>query len=147
MTDNDKKRLMEITAREAAEFGTMAAVISKKHDSISKLDTASIQNIVGEELGILNRIRAVERERAELLKAVGLDGNDLTDVNTLERELGHADALNYQKLQDDFRKIFSRVIQLNNISRVLLVHSLGFIKQNIRILTDDGRRKLVDKRA
>ncbi len=147
MTDSDKKHLTEITAREAAEFGTMAGVLGRKHDAISKLDTASIQNIVGEELGILNRIRVIEKERTKILKAIGLEGKDLTDAATLERELGYADALSYQKLHLDFQKAFSKVLQLNDISRVLLVHSLAFIRQNIRILTDDGRRKLVDKRA
>lgn len=147
MMDSDKKRLLEITAREATEFGTMAGILGRKHDAISKLDTASVQSIVGEELEVLNIIRVIEKERAQLLKANGLEGKDLTDSGTLERELGSADASSYRRLHLDFQNAFSKVLRLNNVSRVLLVHSLAFIRQNIRILTDDGRRKLVDKRA
>ncbi|MCL5035355.1 MAG: flagellar protein FlgN [Bacteroidetes bacterium] len=147
MTDDDKKRLMEITAAEAVEFGKMAEVLGKKHDAISRLDTAAIQSMVSEELEVLNRVRVVEKERGWLLKQLGLNGKDLNDADLLEKKLGKADSHAYRRLHLDFQRAFSKVIQLNNISRVLLLHSLGFIRQNIRILTDDGRRKLVDKKA
>lgn len=147
MTVDDKKRLMEITANEAAEFGKMAAVLDRKHSAISKLDTGAIQSIVSEELEALNNVRIIEKERVQLLKGLGLKVKDLTDSGVLERQFGKEDFLNYRKLHIDFQKAFNKVIQLNNVSRVLLLHSLAFIRQNIRILTDDGKRKLVDKKA
>ena len=147
MTNDDKNRLMEITEAEAREFGSMAAVLGKKHDAISRLDTNAIQSIVSEELEVLNRMRTVERQRGDILKKAGLKGKDLTDSVVMEKELGRQDSITYRKLHLDFQNAFRKVIQLNNISRVLLLHSLGFIRQNIRILTDDGRRKLVDKKA
>ncbi len=147
MTDDDKRHLMEITAAESSEFGRMATVLSRKHAAIARLDTDAIQNIVGEELEVLNRVRTAEKERGQLLKKAGLKGKDLNDETLLEKELGRADLAVYRGIHLDFQKAFAKVLQLNNMSRVLLLHSLGFIRQNIRILTDDGRRKLIDKKA
>ena len=147
MEDNNKKRLLEITDLETAKFEKMAELLLKKQSAISRLDTDTIQSLVSEELAEMNEIRVLERERSGILQAFSLKGEDLTDPASLERMLGNEYSGKFLELHSKFRAVFTNVRRLNDMCQVLLLHSLAFIKQNIRILTDDGKRRLVDKRA
>jgi len=145
--DNKTKGLMEFTELETVEFEKMAVIIHAKHDALSKLNTRMVQQILVEELEELKRIKAVEMERAAILKQLSLSGNDLNQPSVLEKKLG-GEAVNiFVPLHSNFKKAFARVVSLNGVSRVLLKHSLAFIKQNINILTEGGKRKLVDRKA
>ncbi|HQT91520.1 MAG TPA: flagellar export chaperone FlgN, partial [Candidatus Kryptobacter bacterium] len=119
----------------------------RKQAAIGKLDTEEIQKIVGEELDELNNIRLAEEKRAAILKRLALSGSDVNDPRMLSAKLGRENSENYLKLHTGFRKVYEQVVQLNNITNVILLHSIAFIRQNIRILTDNGNRKLVDKKA
>ena len=147
MEDNNKKRLLDITGLETAEFEKMAGILLRKQSAISRLDTRTIQTLVSEELSRMNVIRALERERAGILQTFSLKGEDLVDPVSLERKLGGEYSEKFLELHTKFRAVFANVRRLNDMCQVLLLHSLAFIKQNIRILTDDGKRRLVDKRA
>jgi FlgN protein len=147
MADNDGSSLIEATEHEAAEFGRMLGILKRKQAAIAKLDTEEIQKIVGEELDKLNNIRVAEEKRAVILKRLALSGIDVNDTRTLAAKLGRENSETYLKLQTGFRKVYDQVVQLNNITNVVLLHSIAFIRQNIRILTDNGNRKLVDKKA
>jgi hypothetical protein len=147
MTDDKKKSLMELTEREAAEFDKMAVILNAKHDALSKLNTGMVRQILVEELEELKCIQAVEKERAGVLKELSLSGKDLNSRAVLENKLGAEDSKVFMSLHASLKKSLARVISLNGISRSLLKHSLAFIKQNINILTEGGKRKLVDRRA
>ncbi len=138
---------MEVTKQETSEFEKMAAVLIKKHEAISKLDTVSVQSVVTEELSELKRINTFEKERAGILNELSLSGPDLNDSLALENRLGKEDSELYAELHSNLKAAFSRVQSLNGISRALLKHSLAFIRHNIHILTDGGNRKLVDRKA
>ncbi len=151
--ENEKKRLMELTAVEAAEFKKMVVILNKKLEALSKLDTAAIQSIVVQELDLLKRIQTVEKERAGILKAFSISGADLNPSirhagrEVLETKLGKDDSEKFIELHLNLRRSFLKVQSLNGICRALLRHSLAFIRHNIHILTDGGNRKLVDRRA
>ena len=153
MMENEKIRLMELTMLEAAEFERMAGVLGKKLQAVSKLDTASLQNIVVEELSVLKKIQLIEKDRASVLKSLSLQGTDISlSVNkrnsrALEKKLGQEDSEKFINLHSDLKKSFMKVQSLNGICRALLRHSLSFIRHNIHILTDGGNRRLVDRRA
>jgi len=147
MTDNKKKNLMELTEREAAELDKMAIILNAKHDALSRLNTQMVQQILVEELEQLKRIQIVEKERVEILKDLSLSGKELNDKAALAKKLGADDSRVFMSLHANLKKSLARVISLNGISRALLKHSLAFIKQNINILTEGGKRKLVDRRA
>lgn len=147
MAESNTARLAEITAKETAEFEVMADILARKRDAIARLDTAAVQVILSEEISRMNAIRQLERDRASILQALSISGKELNEPASLERKLGKSDADNYVKLHLKFRAVFGKVQQLNSMCRFLLLNSLAFIRQNIRILTDDGNRKLVDKKA
>jgi FlgN protein len=147
MTDNKGKYLGELTEREAKEFDKMAVILNTKHQAISKLNTRMVQQVLVEELEELKRIQTVEKERVALLENLSLNGDDLNNKTVLETKLGEEGARNFMPLHSSFQKSFARVISLNSISRALLKHSLAFIRQNINILTEGGKRKLVDRKA
>ena len=147
MADGDGKNLIEATKHEAAEFEKMLGILTRKQAAIGKLDTEEIQRIVGEELDELNKIRLAEEKRAAILKRLALSGSDVNDPGMLSAKLGREGSEDYLKLQAGFKKVYEQVVQLNNITNVVLLHSIAFIRQNIRILTDNGNRKLVDKKA
>lgn len=147
MADNDGNNLIEATGQEAAEFEKMLGILKRKQAAIARLETEEIRKIVGEELDELNNIRVAEEKRAAILKRLALAGIDVNDTSALAAKLGRENSENYLKLQAGFRKVYEQVVQLNNITNVVLLHSIAFIRQNIRILTDNGNRKLVDKKA
>ncbi len=147
MADGDGNNLIEATKHEAAEFEKMLGILRRKQAAIGKLDTEEIQKIVGEELDELNNIRLAEEKRAAILKRLALSGGDVNDPRMLSAKLGREGSEDYLKLQAGFKQVYEQVVQLNNITNVVLLHSIAFIRQNIRILTDNGNRKLVDKKA
>lgn len=125
----------------------MADILARKRDAIASLDTNAIPEILNEEITVMKVIKELELERVSVLQSLSLSGKDLNQLASMERILGKEDAQSYMRLHAEFRAIFEQVQRLNGMCRFLLVNSLAFIKQNIRILTDDGNRKLVDKRA
>ncbi len=147
MEENNTKRLLEVTGMEVAEFEKMADILSKKQSAISRLDTATVESIISEELTGLNRIRNLEKERAGILQALSLTGKELNNRDSLTKKLGSEYSAVFAEIHERFRGAWEKVRRLNEMCQVLLLHSLAFIKQNIRILTDDGKRKLVDKKA
>jgi hypothetical protein len=147
MMDNNKKSLMELTEREAAEFDRMAIILNAKHEALSQLNTRMVQQALVEELEELKRIQMVEKERARVLKELSLSGKDLNDEIVLSQKLGEEETKAYMPLHKNLKESLARVISLNGISRALLRHSIAFIKQNINILTEGGKRKLVDRKA
>ncbi len=147
MAENSVVGLTEITAREAAEFEKMSEILARKRDAIARLDTNVIREILNEEITTMKMVKELERERFSVLQSLSLSGVDLNEPSSLERVLGKEGAEGYMKVHAKFRSIFETVQRLNGTCRFLLVNSLAFIRQNIRILTDDGNRKLVDKRA
>jgi len=147
MIDNKTKSLCEVTGQEARELDKMAIILSAKHQAIAQLDTQMIQQILVEELEELKQIQIVEKMRATMLRELSLKSSDLRKSAMLETVLGKDGAHEFAAAQSNFRKSFARVISLNGISRALLKHSLAFIKQNIYILTEGGKRKLVDRKA
>ncbi len=147
MADGDGNNLIEATKHEAAEFEKMLGILTRKQVAIGKLDTEEIQKIVGEELDELNNIRLAEEKRAAILKRLALSGSDVNDPRMLSAKLGRESSEDYLKLQAGFKQVYEQVVQLNTITNVVLLHSIAFIRQNIRILTDNGNRKLVDKKA
>lgn len=147
MAENNSARLAEITTKETTEFETMADILARKRDAIARLDTRAVQEILSEEISKMNAIRRLERERASILQSLSITGKELNEPASLDGKLGKAEAENFVRLHSKFRKVFEKVQQLNGTCRFLLINSLAFIRQNIRILTDDGNRKLVDKKA
>ncbi len=146
MADSDNTGLVETTRKEMAEFSRMLEILHRKQEAISKLDTEAIRNLVSEELNGLKRIGSVEKERSQIIGKLGLTAEDLNDPRALGEKLGNS-AGSYAKLHAAFKEVFSQVTRLNGIINILLLHSVAFIKQNISILTDNGNRRLVDKKA
>ncbi|HUI29782.1 MAG TPA: flagellar export chaperone FlgN [Candidatus Acidoferrales bacterium] len=145
---NDKtKRLMELTEQETAELDRMAVILNAKHEAISKLHSKMVQQILVEELERLKRIQTIEKERAMILKDLSLSGKDLNDSVVIRKKFGEEDSKIVASLHSNLKESFARVVSLNGISRALLRHSLAFIRQNINILTEGGKRKLIDRKA
>jgi len=147
MMDNNTKSLIELTIDETTEFDKMATILAAKHDAIAQLNTCMVQQILVEELEELKRIQTVEKERARVLKEMSLSGKDLNDKSFLVKKLGEESSAIFASIHSNLKRSFARVVSLNGISRALLNHSIAFIKQNINILTEGGRRKLVDRKA
>lgn len=147
MEENNTKRLLEVTGLETTEFEKMAGILSKKQSAISQLDTSMVQSLISEELSGLNRIRSLEKEREGILQILSLAGSELDNRESLNARLGKENSALFGELHSRFRAAWKEMRRLNDMCQVLLLHSLDFIKQNIRILTDDGKRKLVDKKA
>ncbi len=147
MAHNDNRDLIETTEREAAEFEKMLPILKRKLAAIAELNTEEIQNIVSEEIDELNKIHVAEKERSAVLKRMALTQTDLNDPVALSKKIGREWAEEYRKIHAGFRKNYEEVVQKNGIANVILLHSIAFIKQNIRILTENGTRKLVDKKA
>ncbi len=147
MLDSKVLELVEITERETVEFLKMAEILSGKKTAVAALDTRAVEHLVTLELEQMNKIRSIEAVRAGILKSLSISGKDLNNSLSLKEKIGEDWAEKYSAVHRNFKIAYSDVQSLNTLCKVLLVHSLAFIKQNIRILTEDGRRKLVDKKA
>jgi hypothetical protein len=122
----------------------------------------SLVNFHGDEIGVLSlreealmkpfKDLELERERmvSDLSTQVGVenyaDGKPATLRSLLSRVEG-LDALRIGGEADRLRKAAETIVNLNAQNRVLLQHSLRFVRETLKIITENHTRQLLDHRV
>jgi flagellar biosynthesis/type III secretory pathway chaperone len=123
------ENLEEVMRTEAEIAEVLLGLVKQQQNAIVHFQEASLRTIMQQQEDLLRPFQALEAERVRLMNdAVGLKGIPLPPAAT--------------KLQ----KLAREIDDLNQQNKTLLESSMRFIHGNIRILTEDFSRQLVDAR-
>ena len=127
-------RLEQVLTAEAELAEVMRDILKTKQEAIVKFDSAALDSAIAREEELASSIEALERERTSLTKSA---------VNELE----HRDEMvRIEEVRRRLREAVHNVIVVNSENDSLLKHSLHFVRENIRILTENYSRQLVDQK-
>jgi len=146
--------LTSILAAEADLMEALAKVIVEKQQAIVKFQGDSLEENTLKEQHLLQSLQTLERERVlcsgALVKSLALRNGDEprgpVALTELARSLEGDDGERVTALAGRIRTTVQNILSTNGQNQVLLQHSLRFVQQTLRIITDDNRKPLIDER-
>lgn len=147
------KELHEVITTEAELTEGLAKVLQQQQEAIIQNRADDLDVLVERSEELIHPIENLEKERARLagLVAQGNDGHTRSKgVGLTSRELVHSmhdsDAELITTAIRRLRDASREVLRINHLNAPLLEHSQYFIRQTLRVATDDYKKNLVDKR-
>jgi len=123
-------QLTEILTTQIQLAEALLVLIKQQQQAIIHSDEDEVLRLVNRQQELLQPLSALEKERISFQKSrVEIEDSA---IYTLEKTL---------------RNIIGEVVEINNQNRVLIENSLRFVRQTLRILTNDYQRNLIDTRA
>jgi flagellar biosynthesis/type III secretory pathway chaperone len=150
-TINDLERVIT-TEAEFAE--SLLEVIQQQQQAIVRFNASTLEELVEKQQEMLRPFDAMEKERASVskgvLEAMSAGGGPLVTksatLTELIQNLEEEDASRIAAIGERLRRAIEGVLSINRQNRVLLEHSLKFVRENIRLLTGGCSRQLVDEK-
>ena len=144
------EQLAVVLQSEADISDELLKAMEKKQESLIYFKADVMADAVDRERSLLKQIRELEQERerivADLASAVpALKGRHGATVTELVRYVDGNTAARLSDLAQRIKTVGQRVQQKNQQNRMLLDSSARFIKNTLRILTDEHARQLVDR--
>ena len=132
---------------------SLCDVMMRKQQAIVKFDGDALALLTAREVELMGPLGELEAERArraaELSASVsprkGKAAGPVT-LRQLARLLGAPDGTRISAFGAQLKRAVQTIVETNEQNRVLLHHSLQFVKETIRIVTDGHKRQLVDQR-
>jgi flagellar biosynthesis/type III secretory pathway chaperone len=120
--------LEEVVRTEAEIAEVLLGLVRQQQNAIVHFQEAALRTILEQQEELLRPFEALEKERVRLMGSATIDDESVPPVA--------------KKLQ----RLAQEISDLNKQNRTLLEHSMKFVHQNIKILTEDFSRKLIDAR-
>ena len=145
------EQLADVLQSEAEVSDELLKAMEKKQESLIYFKADVMADAVDRERSLLKQMRELEQERerivADLASGVpALKGrSNGPTVSELVRYVEGNTGLRLSELAQRIKTVGHRVQQKNQQNRMLLDSSARFIKNTLRILTDDNARQLVDR--
>jgi flagellar biosynthesis/type III secretory pathway chaperone len=148
------EQLGQILQTEADLVEAIAGVMAQKQQSIVRFDSGALGTLTQREQDLLVPFQALEGERARLAE-------ELANGTAAERAPGEEPPRTVQELLEALdvppeaavsshaarlRKAVQRVQDLNQQNRMLMAHSLKFVRETLRLITHGHTKSLVDQR-
>ena len=110
-----------------------------------------LSSLVEQGEGLVRPINALEAERITIAKTImqdvapekGVAGGTLSDLVDL---LSESDARRINAMGKRLRNAAEVVLRLSRENRPVIDHSLKFVRENIKILTENFSRQLIDQK-
>jgi flagellar biosynthesis/type III secretory pathway chaperone len=146
--------LEKVLQTEADLAEALIGVLVQKQQSMVRFNGESLSSLTQREQDLLGPFRALEKERVRLAGdlAAAMPGGSRsaspTPVNLrdLVSALDRPTAARVDTHADRLRQAVVRIVALNDQNRVLMRHSLKFVRETMRIITQDNTRNLVDQK-
>ncbi|HTY37984.1 MAG TPA: flagellar protein FlgN [Bacteroidota bacterium] len=145
------EQLAAVLETEAEVSGELLKAMEKKQQSLITFKADVMAEAVDSEQSLLRRMRELEYEREKILADIVSSVPALRTKSkhpTLTELVPHVNGktgLRLSELAKRIKTVGLRVQQTNQQNRLLLDSSARFIKNTLRILTDDNSRPLVDR--
>jgi flagellar biosynthesis/type III secretory pathway chaperone len=150
-TINDLERVIT----DEAEFAeSLLEVVLQQQQAIVRFNAHSLGQLVEKQQEMLRPFEAMEARRAsvskEVVNAMSRGGRPAVSgsitLTEVLRHLDGEDASRVAAVGTRLRKAIENVLSANRKNRLLLEHSLKFVRENIRLLTDGFARQLIDEK-
>ena len=148
------EELASILGAEADLMEALNGVLKKKQQAIIRFQGETLLEDTHKEQLLLQSLQALESERAEcssnLAEALAFHpgGSEMrpATMTELAGALPEEDSERVSAEVGRIRNAVESILSTNDQNRVLLQHSLRFVQQTLKIITDDSRKKLIDER-
>jgi len=143
-------QLTKVLQAEADLSDALLTVIEEKQQALVHFKPDGLARAVERERELLKPIQDLERERTEIVDRLCNDLNAKKDqrqrltVSELARYIESEAGRKISILAARIRKTASRIQHRNQQNHVLLESSARFVKNTLRIVTEDYSRQLVD---
>ncbi len=147
MTNNGEDFLKALKA-EADLAEALLGVVNDKQRAIVAMNGDSITAISRREQDLVGVLRKLELERARIATSFASAGNK-KQPPLLNEILAHLDEKNASFVRREIARLRTsaeKITAVNTNNRMLLQHSLRFVQETMKMVTDDNRRKIVDAR-
>jgi len=138
--------LERVLQTEAALAEALARVVAQKQEAIVGFKGEDLGTLTLREEELVKPLRQLEEERVRIASDIAGAGapsialRDLTGLMTkkeADRIAPHAARL---------RTAVQRVVRMNDQNRVLLQQSLRYVRETLRIITDNHTKQLIDQK-
>jgi flagellar biosynthesis/type III secretory pathway chaperone len=139
--------LERVLNSEADLAEALCNVLAEKQQAIVGFEADRLAGLTTREEELMVPFHAIEEERARLtgvLLGPKAKGKSLHALREGEQE-GERDSLSAETTR--LRSAMKRLVKINDQNRILLQQGLRFVRESLRIVTDNNRRRLVDHRA
>jgi flagellar biosynthesis/type III secretory pathway chaperone len=136
--------------RELALAGELLAAMRAMQRAIVEFHVEDLLAAIEREEQVLKPLETVERERLALVQALIPSGGNAVEQPTLSRLAVEATGDAEDRLRAAGRSledIVARIKEVNGQNRILLEHSIGFIRSTLRAVTEGYARKLIDQKV
>jgi hypothetical protein len=143
---NEINKLVDVIEREAVIVDNLLNVMKRKQEAIIALTLENLKSSVSEEIKLVSMTKSLERERMDLIKQIMPSNSNPNDI-TLSQIITKSDSNTSNRLLDLKGKLHKTLDDLKNINEtnmLLIERSKKFIKENIKILTQNGSHQFVN---
>ena len=123
----NNEKYTEVIQTETELVEILLGLMKQQQNAIIHFRDSELTTLVGQQQDVLRPLEELEKERINMTgKAPGMDDDD---ARAVRRKL---------------RGLVSQILEVNAQNKVLLENSLKFIQRNLRIITEDYTRQLID---
>lgn len=140
--------LVQVLTAQAELAEAIAANVGQQQSAIVHFDIPELERLVADQEELLPPFHQLEAERSRIGRAlVGESGTERSPaLQEILRSLSPADAEKVRRCGDRLRSTVEAIRRTGEQNRVLLEHSGKLLRESLRLLTGDFRKRLIDQR-
>jgi|WetSurMetagenome_2_1015567.scaffolds.fasta_scaffold150690_2 flagellar biosynthesis/type III secretory pathway chaperone len=148
------EQLAQVLAMEAELAENLIDVMGQKQQAIVNMLSDQLADAVQREEQLLVPLAELEQERLKILRnmkgistdvALAKHKSDIS-LDALMNALNSDDAFRIADRATRLRSAIYKIFKMNEQNKILLSHSRRFVKETLRIITDNYKRQLVDQK-
>lgn len=145
------EHLATVLQTEAEISDELLKAMEKKQESLIYFKADAMAVAVDQERSLLKKMQELEKERERIVAGFAAAVPALKDktpwptLGEIVRHVGGSTGSQLSELSARIKNVSQKVQQTNQQNRLLLDSSARFIKNTLRIITDDNARQLVDR--
>jgi len=147
------EELYNILQMESDLTEELCSVLATKQRAIVRFQGAVLAEATASEENLLAPLEKLEAERlqcsaaiCERLSSGAVKAGDAPKLGDVIALMGPDDATRIAPQAERLRKAVDVILRLNGQNKTLLEHSMQFVKETFRIITDDHTKQLIDQR-
>ncbi len=126
----NSNQLAEVLTTQIQLSEALLELLKLQQQAIIQSNEEEILNLVRRQQELLQPLSELEKERTKYSKSA----EEFADESM-------------RALEIRLKNLVREIVEINNQNRVLIENSIRFVRQTLRILTNDYQRNLVDTRA
>lgn len=131
--------LVDVLEKENSEYTLLVALSTEKTSTIVKNDIEEMQNIMGKEQAVVDRINVLEKQREatinDICKVLRVDAKDLTVkvlIDLLKKQ--PAEQKKLQDVHSKIRKTLDKMVRVNENNKALMKESMEILEFEMNLL-------------